>query len=66
MRYRRYFVRQGLNIALCVVSAALCYWINHPVLTVILWALAALVNLEWALVVARRAHLRRIGGWMKL
>ena len=57
-RYRR----QALNIVLCIVSAVLCAWANNPKLTVILWGIVALVNLEWALVIARRAHQRRVGG----
>ena len=65
MRFCRHYVRQILNIALCVVSAVLCGWIDNPILTIFLWSLVALINLEWAFVEANKRWLRRFGGWMK-
>lgn len=58
--------RQIVNVALCVACGILSAWSKDPALTALLWAFVAAVNLEWALTIARRARMRRIGGWMKL
>ena len=62
--FYRYF-RQWLNIGLCILSAILCGILDNPLLTILLWALVAVVNLEWVFSHANRAYQRRIRGWMK-